>query len=475
MKLTKLIFALMCGICLGGLWSCEDTRGEYLDEFDTMIYFRNGGEQSITLYSVGNNAKYAIPVCKGGSVLDATATARIVAMDQAQLDIYNMVNETNYVQMPGDCFAFQTETEFTFASSDTYKVAVVELVTDKIREQQQANPDAAFVLALQVYSAEKVSSDINRLILLPEVEVPVVSFSINGVSAYTYTPDSEQVNTHTTSLTLNMPSSTVEWDFDCTIAPLGQAWVDAYNESTGAEYNLLPASQYTLPEKIHFTEGNNTANFDVTVDRDGFAPFEYFALPLQLTSCSKKELTIDEEAVLLMVFRLEPSIETIALTADMISSPYTHTGDGGGIPALIDGNIETFWHSWYDDSYTGDAVYGFYIDIALPSPLNVVKFSYTVRHNNNNGYPTKIRIGVSNDGENWTMIGEANANNYEVPTATREWGVLPTFYSNDSFTYIRFGIAESNPTGAGGDLTDQSGSQGRSTALGELVLEGCTL
>ena len=471
MKTTKFIFALVCAICLGGLWSCEDTRGEYLDEFDTMIYFRNGGEQSITLYSVGNNAKYAIPVCKGGSVLDATAKASLVAMDQTQLDIYNMVNETSYVQLPADCFAFQTETEFTFASSDTYKVAVVELVTDKIRERQEANPDKTFVLAMQVYSAEKVSSDINRLILLPEVEVPVVTFATNGVSAYTYTPDSEQVNTHTSSLSLNMPSTTVEWEFDCTIEALGQAWLDAYNEETGSEYNLLPAGQYTLPEKIHFSEGNNTASFDVTVDRDGFAPFEYFALPMRLTSCSKKELTVDENAVFVLVLRLEPSIQVIPLTAEMLYSPMTADYDGGGIPALIDGNEETFWHScWGGDEIPGDPIYGSYIDVALTSPLNVVKFSYSTRHNNSNGVPKVIRIGVSNDGENWTMIGEANENNFEVPTSTRAWGTLPTFFSNESFTYVRFGVA----TSALGDLTEQQ-TQLNSTALGELVLEGCTL
>ena len=472
MKKVYNLFAVLCAACLCGLWGCEDNRGQYLDEYDTLVYFRNGGEQAITLYSVGNNARYRIPVCKGGSVLDAVASARIVPMDQTQLDIYNMANETRYVQMPAECYDFLSATELDFTASDLYRVAEVELKTDRIREWQEADGDGSrLVLALQVYSEQKVSRDINRLILVPEVDVPVVSFGLNGADVYTFTPDSPENNALSSTLTLNMPASSVEWEFDCTVESLGQEWLDAYNAEKGTDYALLPADKYVLPGAIHFGVGKAEVPFEVIVNRTGFVPFEYYAVPIRLASCSKPELKIDEDAVYLAVVRLEPSLETIALTEAMLSSPYTHSGDGQGIPALIDGDASanSWWHSYYGGGPVGDPLYGYYIDVALTSPLNVVRFSYCTR-SNPNGVPATVRIGVSNDGENWEMIGEVNSG---LPTGGLEWGVLPTFFSETSFTYVRFGIAASAGS-AGGDLTTQAGT-GDCTALSELQLEGATL
>lgn len=468
MKKINFLFAAVCVSGLFGLAGCEDPRTQYLDEYDTLVYFRNGGEQSITLFSVGNNARYSIPVCKGGSDLGASATARIVPMDQSQLEIYNMANETNFVQLPADCYEFVTPTELSFSGSDRYQVAEVELKTDRIRERQEAAGTAVqYVLGLQVYSRQKISRNINRLLLIPEVDVPIVSFSINGEDAYTFTPDSPEDNILSSTLSLNMPSSSVEWEFDCTVEALGQDWLDAYNAENETDYTLLPAANYTLPEKIHFETGKAEAPFELIVNRSGFAPFEYFALPLKLASCSKPELKIDEDAVYLAVVRLEPALEKIPLTTAMLTVPssYTATNDGGGVPALVDGDTNTYWHSTWSTSIVGDETYGVYIDIALDSPLNVIRFTYWVRSSNNNGKPELIRIAVSNDGQTWDMLGEISSG---LATAAGESAVLPTLYQDESFKYIRFAIVKSG-------LGDLRGSTSASTALGELVLEGATL
>lgn len=471
MKKINVLFVAFAA-CLCGLWGCEDNRGQYLDEYDTLVYFRNGGEQTLTLYSVGNNARYSIPVCRGGSRFEACATARIVTMDQSQLDIYNLANETRYVQVPSDCYEFLTPTEFSFGVSDLYLVAEVELKTEKIRERQEAAGNGVqYVLGLQVYSPEKVSADINRLIIVPEIDVPVVTFSAKTADVYAFTPESPEVNVLSSTLSLNMPASSVEWEFDCTVEALGQDWLDAYNEENGTDYALLSPTQFVLPEKIHFDVGKAEAPFEVLVDRAGFAPFEYFAVPIRLASCSKPELRIDENAVYLAVVRLEPSLEQIDLTAGMLYSPYTHSGDGQGIPALIDGDASasSWWHSYYGGGPVGDPLYGYYIDVTLNSPLNVVRFSYCTR-SNPNGVPATVRIGVSNDGENWEMIGEVNSG---LPTGALEWAALPTFFRDEAFTYVRFGIAVSAGS-AGGDLTTQEGTN-KCTALSELALEGATL
>lgn len=465
MNKIKYIVAAIGMAGLFGLSGCEDPRTQYLDEYDTLVYFRNGGEQEITLFSVGNDARYSIPVCKGGSVSDAEADVRIVPMDQSQLDIYNMKNETKFVQIPEDCYRFTDDLHLHFSASDRYRVVEVELKTDKIRERQEAAGDGVqYVLGLQLYSGQKVSDGINRLILKPEIDVPVVSFTAAAADLYRFSPDSPEENVLSSTLSVNMPASSVEWAFDCTVLPLDQEWLDAYNAENETEYALLPAANYTLPEKIHFEAGKATAPFELIVKRNGFEPFEFFALPIKLATCSKPELKIDETSVYLAVVVLEPAMERIPLTTEMLTVPssYTATNDGGGVPALVDGDTNTYWHSTWSTSIVGDETYGVYIDIALDSPLNVVRFTYWVRHNNNNGAPQIIRVGVSNDGETWDLLGEVSSG---LPAAAGDSGELPTMYRYESFKYVRFAIVKSA-------LGDLRGSTDASTALGELVLEG---
>lgn len=114
--MTKWKTILCCGALLSGLSGCEDTRSDYMEEFQTLVYFRNSGEQTLSLYLTGENTLYDIPICKSGRDLDATATAWIVVMDQAQLDIYNIENLTDYVQLPASCYKFLTPTEFAFTA-----------------------------------------------------------------------------------------------------------------------------------------------------------------------------------------------------------------------------------------------------------------------------------------------------------------------------------------------------------------------
>ena len=95
MKKIKTIFLLLCAVTLF-LIGCEDNRKEYLDDYQTLIYFRNGGDQMLKLYRVGENTVYEIPVCKGGLNREATGTATLSVMEQSQLDMYNLENETRF-------------------------------------------------------------------------------------------------------------------------------------------------------------------------------------------------------------------------------------------------------------------------------------------------------------------------------------------------------------------------------------------
>lgn len=467
MKMTKWKTILCCGALLSGLSGCEDTRSDYMEEFQTLIYFRNSGEQTLSLYLTGENTLYDIPICKSGRDLDATATARIVVMDQAQLDIYNLENLTDYVQLPANCYKFLTPTEFTFTSHDAYQVARVELDTNAVSDLQTQDPSAHYVLALQVYSNQPISESINLLMLNLQIDIPQLSLATSGFVQSFYTTSSPMVNTYENSVDLNIDNN---WDFTCQLEVLDQEWLESYNAQNGTEYQMLPEGAYTVPAEVSFTAGTKSIPFTITVDRSSLSLLQEYLLPVRLVGCSKDEFAIQDSASeYLLNVRLDP--DKITLSADMASSPYTHTGDGGGLPALFDGEVSatSYWHSFYGGGPVGDPQWGYYIDLTLNDPLSTFILRYATRANPN-AVPADVRIGVSEDGENWTEVGRVSSG---LPTEALAWASLPTCSYPTAIKHIRFGMLSSTG-GAGGDLTVPEGTYS-CVALSELELYGADL
>ena len=182
---------------------------------------------------------------------------------------------------------------------------------------------------------------------------------------------------------------------------------------------------------------------------------------------------VDEEAsTVLLNVRLDP--DKIPLTEEMLSSPFTQSGDGKGLSTLVDGEVATvykdqgYWHSNWATS-AGDEVYGHYIDIALNSPLSAIVLAYNVRGDNGNGAPTCIVVGVSVDGENFTQIGMVDSG---LKGTAGDYNRLPVFYSDVAFNYIRFGIASSKS----GDIRQNVATESKAyTSLSELELYGANL
>lgn len=465
MKMTKWKTILFCGVLLAGGTSCEDSRDEYLEDYQTLVYFRNSGEQVVSLYLTGENTTYNIPICKSGRDLDATADAQILVMDQEQLDIYNLQNGTNYAQLPADCYKFLTETSFTFTSDDAYQVASVELMTNSVQALQEQHPEKDYILGLQVYSSRTISESVNLLLLSLEIAVPQLSFSTSGLVQSFYTGNSPVVNIYDNDVTLNIDN---RWDFTCDLEVLDQEWLDAYNAENGTVYEMLPSDSYVLPEQVSFTSGSSSVSFELSVDRSNLMLLQEYLLPVRLTNSSKPEFSTEGESTMyLLNVRMDP--DKVNLTADMISSPYTNAGDGQGVSALVDGDVSanSWWHSYYGGGPVGDPDWGYYLDITLNEPLSAVVFRYATR-SNPNAVPADIRIGVSNDGQSWKEIGRVNSG---LPTDALVWASLPAFSSPESFTYIRFGVLAS-AGGAGGDLTVETSS---CVSMSELELYGADL
>ena len=152
---------------------------------------------------------------------------------------------------------------------------------------------------------------------------------------------------------------------------------------------------------------------------------------------------------------LEPG--QVWVKESMITAANSISWDGGGTPALVDGDANTYWHSDYYYEVTGnDPVYGLFFDIALKEALQKFHFVFQVRSANANAAPTHIVYGVSNDGENWTKLStEDNTGVVKGETAGGTLITLSNLDAGAAYKYIRFGITDSTSTDEGsftGDL-----------------------
>ena len=128
-------------------------------------------------------------------------------------------------------------------------------------------------------------------------------------------------------------------------------------------------------------------------------------------------------------------MERIALTIDMLSDNANHVGDGGGLPALIDGKISTYYHTKWNTPVTSEA---HYVQIKLNKPLKDLRFEYDARQSgiNNGGDVKTATIYGSMNGEFFETMGSEEFN---LPTTNGGHATAKNNVSGkQAYNYIRF-------------------------------------
>ena len=145
----------------------------------------------------------------------------------------------------------------------------------------------------------------------------------------------------------------------------------------------------------------------------------------------------------------------VTLTVGMLSANATQSGDGQGLPGLIDDNKNTFYHTLWSNPSPGGKPH--YVQINLNEPLRYLKFEYTSRNGSNGaGDVTRAGIWVSNTGGDNDWVKAATIT-FKLPTGR---GVRTSANEianlNGEYKYIRF-IPEArkdadpiNPSGTNG-------------------------
>ena len=438
--------------------ACEDHRNDYMEDYQTMAYFRNGGEQEISLYRTGEDGIYSLIVCKSGRNLEGTISLEVHPMDQDAITVYNSVNYTDYTAIPSYLFSFWEEDETTplaghpleikFAPNESARVIKVKMKTNEIRTLMDMFPERHYVMGFQLFSAKgKISDKINLLVLTPEIAVPYLTFSNVGVYSYTYDKNSKVENTYSNRVKFGIDAN--RWDFTCKLEVKDADWLEDYNAAHGTDFEILPSSYYTMPSSVHFEKGVTEVPFDVTVNREGMSALRNYVIPIAVKESSKQEfvpyVTADANDCVYMV-QVLMTPDQLMLQPTQLKAFYNGQTSADGTfhsyELLVDGDEDTYWMSPGSARYggiPGDETWGFWFDIDISSqPLDAFVLGYlpsaiAVR------CPTRIVIGVSDDGINYEMVADIANDDMHSRVG---WYDLPLVKLKNKTRFIRMGLLE---------------------------------
>ena len=429
----KMKFAKTMMISAVALTLCACSNDEY--DFDNLfpesyhkiVYMQGDREAAAVVYDTGEETSLQFSVMKGGSDPTTTAEADVVAVPQEELDQMNM----GYVQIPADCYTF--DGHVSFASEQQYNsVKVVFNVANLETFMATLTSEQTPVMALKIASSDAtINSEKDRLIRTLTVQRPKVGFS------------SETVNlgmaVGSIDLTAVLDADNL-WDFTCDLNDSDiAARVAAYNQANKTNYVALPVENYELASKqFSFVKGNKEAKINLKL-KDGATPLDLsktYLLPLTIENCTKESFELNPAECFVVVSA------KVSISIDMLSSPCTQSGDGAGLPGLIDDNWNTYWHSVWQTNYL-DAVYGHSFDVALKAPLSQqLKFQYGTR-DYNPVLPLEVKLWVSENGKSWTELCHLTAAADKLPGVSSTY-MSQTYQLSSKVNYVRFSVLKSN-------------------------------
>ena len=282
-NIFKIIIFFLALVSLG---ACDDGCEDYLDQYESILYFKNNGEQHVTIYDTSNEASCEFTVIRAGYNSKKYSTVDVSVLDAVNIQIYNAENETDYKLLPDNCFKLETPT-LAFEDTDNHKKVKAFFYIDKIKELDKAN----YILPLVLNnSSDDINIDKRQIFIVPDIVTPYLYFEKSGYQPYKAEEGGETSFDITIPISMPMENN---WDFDCTLK-INPELLTAYNETNHADFELLPDNCYSLAEKVSFVSGKSTSIATVKINIPDDLKFGKYMLPIELSECSMPTFDIKE-------------------------------------------------------------------------------------------------------------------------------------------------------------------------------------
>ena len=384
------------------LGACDESKYDLdslvPEQYHKILYVNNSGKQEVTLYDTGESYAYTFSIFKSGSEPSLTASADIYVLTQEELDNeYSDPEAVNYKLIGTDCYSIES-THLDFSATDRYKPVTVSLDPENIKSMITANPDAVWVLPLQVVSEnDSVNSEKNELFLqITGVITPSFGFESSAVSVKEYSYGS--AITEKVALGLDTENS---WEINCEFA-VDDAYRTAYNTKNKTIFQALPDGSYSFQDQMTLSPGTTNTELAVTINPDQLEPGDYM-LPIRIESVSIFGISSTNDVYPLTIRILGPLLDRTSWTIEANTQEPSGEGSGNGVPSCaLDGDLSTYWHSsWQSGTH------------ALPHELIIdTKETYTftqfglVQRQHDSYMDAGAGVFyVSDDKVNWTEVG----------------------------------------------------------------------
>lgn len=364
--------------------SCSENYDIYPEEYAKVVMIKDAGENPLSVYSTDDKVGHKFVVMKGGHTEEA-ATATLRAMTSEEFTTYQAESGKPYAMLPADCYSFSadgqtTSAEIKFAPNETYKEVEVFINADALGTFMETFDGSLYspvVPVLLESSDASVNSYGTESFILPTYSEPTLSFASQIISG-------SRSGEITATVTLPIQNS---WDisFEVEVDP---TVVSQCNMLNGTQYEAVDASALTGNTSFTMPNGSSSVDIKLNVDFSKFTALNS-VLPLRITGISVDGIESNVTTGWIVV-----TMPRIPITAAMLSTNAQEPSEGP-IANLLDGNVETFFHSLWSSTINEKH----YIQVTLPETYSKVWIRYCNRHNNANNSLLYFYLytGTSND------------------------------------------------------------------------------
>ncbi len=364
--------------------SCSENYDIYPEEYAKVVMIKDAGENPLSVYSTDDKVGHKFVVMKGGHTEEA-ATATLRAMTSEEFTTYQAESGKPYAMLPADCYSFSadgqtTSAEIKFAPNETYKEVEVFINADALGTFMETFDGSLYSPVVPVVlesSDASVNSYGSESFILPTYSEPTLSFASQIISG-------SRSGEITATVTLPIQNS---WDisFEVEVDP---TVVSQCNMLNGTQYEAVDASALTGNTSFTMPNGSSSVDIKLNVDFSKFTALNS-VLPLRITGISVDGIESNVTTGWIVV-----TMPRIPITAAMLSTNAQEPSEGP-IANLLDGNVETFFHSLWSSTINEKH----YIQVTLPETYSKVWIRYCNRHNNANNSLLYFYLytGTSND------------------------------------------------------------------------------
>lgn len=483
----QLILTLM-GVALLAT-SCEEEYWMNGEQYDTVMNYKQSGDIIFDYYTVNADVTQTITIGKGGYNTTTTPTVTLVPYTQEELDAYNTSTGQSYKLIPADQYTLPQSVSFT--ANDMYKK--VDFVL-KGTFTDIAKKNDSYILPIKLQSnIGMVNQDKDLIYLKPTIQVPSLRTDASELQTCliaSNAPNRDIKFTYNWELDIEN-----HWEFKLNFETTQnelQKLVDSYNTSYQANYQLIPASNYTIPSSLAFASGESRKSSTIVINGKELQDGDYL-LPVKIKSIENVAFDISSlttKYIHIHVFQGSAEFKELQLGTDFAGNTDAtiwacNQLSYQSVNYLFDNitnNSDDCWHSqWYKEANNTqnihDEKYGIYLDINLKNPLaKEFQFKYWTRATENNAVPSWLQVYGGASADDLQLIKEFKRVEDNLPTSAQAQYTSPKLSVEEKpVNFIRIAILESydgNANKVKGDLRKSDNIGNQCVAMGEFELYG---